>query len=233
MRKFCTTLSLLCLTLGAVHAQQADPPVDPKAVEIAQRASDFLAGQKHFQVTAEIWDDVTIEGKRLQFSRSTQVSVRRPDRALLAVRTTQPTRTFYYNGKTLTVADHKNGFYAETDAAGTIDETVALVDRKLGLQFPLQDILLSKPFGDAAAKVLSAQYLGVERILGTDCHHVAFQNSGIHWQAWIKSGPVPTVRKAVMVDADSDDASAITILFEDDRQHLRRRGIVGAGQIDR
>ena len=70
--------------------------------------------------------------------------------------------------------------------------------KKLGVTFPLEDLLLSRPFGDGASKAISGSYYGLEPILGAMCHHVGFRSEAVDWQAWIEDGAVPLVRKALI-----------------------------------
>lgn len=191
-----------------------EPKVDPQAISILNRAVDHLAGAKQFSVTAEIWQDTELEeGGRAQFTKIVDVKVRRPDHAQVNVRTSVPKRSFYYDGKSFTLMDQQKGFYGTTAAPATIDETLAKMEDDYGVDFPINDILLSRPFGNGAEKAKAAQYLGVEPVLGVNCHHVAFQNDEIEWQAWIEDGPVAVLRKAVITSKDEDGAPQLTALF--------------------
>ncbi|MEY4484240.1 MAG: hypothetical protein RL693_1692 [Verrucomicrobiota bacterium] len=173
--------------------------VDPQAISILNRAVDKLAGAKQFSVSTEIWGDTDLEeGGRAQFTKLVDIKVRRPDHAQVDIKTSVPKRSFYYDGKTFTLLDQQKGFYGSTAAPGTIDETIIKAEEDYGVTFPLEDIMLSRPFGDGAAKTKAAQYLGVEPVLGVLCHHLAFQNDEIDWQAWVEDGPVAVVRKVVI-----------------------------------
>ena len=73
-----------------------------------------------------------------------------------------------------------------------------MTEETLGFSFPLEDLLLSRRFGDGASKATAGRYFGLEPILGVMCHHVSFRNQVVDWQAWIEDGAVPLVRKAVI-----------------------------------
>ena len=175
------------------------PKVDPKAKEVIGRAVDYLATAKQFRVSAEIWQDLEVEpGEMAQFSKVVEVQLRRPDRLRLDVSTSVPKRSFYYDGASLAVLDRATGFFASVKTPATIDETLEAAEEKFGITFPLEDLLLSRPFGDGAAKAISGSYYGLEPILGVMCHHVGFRSELIDWQAWVEDGAVPLVRKAVI-----------------------------------
>lgn len=197
------TLSVAVLPVFAADKESPAAPegksVDPQAISILNRAVDKLAGAKQFSVSAEIWGDMDLEeGGRAQFTKLVDMKVRRPDRVQVDIKTSVPKRSLYYDGKTFTLIDQQKGFYGVTAAPGTIDETIVKAEEDYGVTFPLEDILLSRPFGDGAAKTKAAQYLGVEPVLGVLCHHLAFQNDEINWQAWVEDGPVALVRKVVI-----------------------------------
>ena len=199
---FGTTALLLAGSLsGTLLAERSEeaPKVDPKAREIIGRAVDYLANAKQFRVTAEIWQDLEVDpGEMAQFSKVVEVQLRRPDRLRLDVSTSVPKRSFYYDGASLTMLDRVTGFFASAKTPATIDETLEAAEEKLGVTFPLEDLLLSRPFGDGASKAISGSYFGLEPILGAMCHHVGFRSEAVDWQAWIEDGAVPLVRKALI-----------------------------------
>ncbi len=210
-------LLLLMGLMPASRSGRAEEPsknIDPKALEIIQRASTYLAAAPKFSVSAEIWEDfVEEDGRKLQFTKIVDVKLRRPSWVQLDVRTSVPKRSFFYNGKSVTMLDQKTGFYGTAEAPGTIDETILAMEEKFGIDFPIDDLLVSKPFGDGAAKASAAQYYGVEPVNGITCHHLAFQNEGIDWQAWVEAGPVPVIRKVVITDKLEKSAPQFTAIL--------------------
>lgn len=190
------------------------PAVDPMAVKILKRAADHLAAAKQFSVSAEIWQDLEEEdGTMLQFTKLGEIKVRRPDGFRIDIKTDVPKRSFYYDGKSVSVMDHQKGFYANAAAPATIDKTLDAIDEKFGMTMPLEDLLASKPFGGAAKKAKSGQYLGKEPVLGKICHHVAFQGERVDWQVWINEGAVPTIRKIVISFIEEDGVPQFTAIF--------------------
>jgi hypothetical protein len=193
---------------GADEDKKRDEPsqIDPQAIAILNRAVERLAGAKQFSVNAEIWAETELEeGGRAQFTKTVDVKVRRPNKVQVDVRTSVPKRSFYYDGKTFSLLDQQKGFYGIADAPATIDETLAKMEDEYGVSFPINDLLISRPFGDGAAKTKAAQNLGIEPVLGVLCHHLAFQNDSIDWQAWVEEGPVAVVRKVVITPRDDGD----------------------------
>ncbi|MGI9242119.1 MAG: DUF2092 domain-containing protein [Verrucomicrobiales bacterium] len=221
------SLSILALALAIAssgHAQKkesgsdapAAPPIDPRAASILSRAVDFLANAKQYSTTAEVWQDlVQKDGTKLQFTKFVDIRLRRPDRLRVDVRTVTPKRSFYYDGKSLTFHDPQNQFYGTVEAPGTIDAMIESLEKTVGIELPLEDIMISKPFGEAAAAARSGSYLGLDPVLGRTCHHLAFRAEAISWQLWIEEGSVPALRKAVITFEDEERSPQFTALFDE------------------
>ena len=206
------TMGLLPM-IGSIRAEKT-PKLESKALEIIQISAAHLAAAPQFSVSAEIWEDLIQEdGTKLQFTKIVDVKVRRPSAVQLDIRTTVPKRSFFYDGKSVTLLDQRTGFFGVAEAPGTIDETIATMEKKFGIDFPIDDLLVSKPFGDGAARAKSAQYFGVEPVNGVTCHHLAFQNDGIDWQAWVEAGPVPVLRKVVITDKLAEGSPQFTTML--------------------
>jgi len=212
--------STALLAIAMLSATAADKPaddapaVDPQAIAILKHAVDKLAGSKQFTVSAEIWEDTELEeGGRAQFTRIADIKVRRPDRAQVSIKTSSPKRSFYYDGKSFTLMDHRKNFFGTVAAPATIDETLAKLSDDYGVDIPIDDLLLSRPFGNGGENAKFAQYLGVEPVLGVACHHVAFQNEAIDWQAWVEEGPVAVVRKVVITSKQEEGSPQLTAIL--------------------
>ena len=201
-------------TEAAAPAEKEPAAVDPQALAILKRAVDLLAGAGQFSVTAEIWEDVLLEnGNIAQTAKTADIKLRRPDRLQVDVKTTKPKRSFFYDGKTLTVVDQQKNYFGATAVPATIDETLNKASEVYGINFPLEDLLLSRPFGDGGAKAAAGDYLGPQMVLGTLCHHLAFRSESVDWQVWIQDGPVPVIRKAVLSSGGEEEAAKVTFLF--------------------
>lgn len=190
--------------------------VAPYAIGVMKRASAFLASSKQFSVSAEIWQELEDEnGNLLQFSKTVDLKLHRPNKLRVDVTRVTPKRSFFYNGKSLTVLDHQTGLFGQVDVPETTDKMIDKADSVFGISLPMEDILLSQPFKGGAKKAKSAQYLGKENILGVTCHHVAFQNDSINWQAWVDSGVLPVIRKIVITFKEESGEPRFTAIFND------------------
>lgn len=210
------TAGVLAITANFAAAEKLKTSaVDPQALMIFERASSFLAKQKQFSMSAEIWEDFVLEnGNKIQFARTVKLELRRPDHFRATVATTQPERTFFYNGKSVIFLDQIAGFFGIVSAPSTITKTITAMEQDYNLTFPLDDLLMSNPYEGSAAKATSGQYFGIEKILGEKCHHMAFQHEQIDWQVWVEEGPVPVLRKLVLTQKQEEGSPQYTAIFK-------------------
>ncbi len=211
----CSFALLLTCTLG-MRAEDVEksPAIEPKAVEILKRCGDFLDEMKSFAVSVEVWhDEVLDSGQKLQFTRLVDIQLRRPNRLHLEVSTAEPKRSFWYDGKTMTLLDHTGDFYGTFDAPDTLDKTVDFAEEKYGVTFPIDDLLRSKVFGEPQKTLKSAHYVDREPVLGKICHHLAFEHENVDWQLWVEDGAKSFPRKVVITYRKEDESPQYTATF--------------------
>ena len=211
---FFVTWTLAFWACPAVAEEAKTNAVDQQALKIIDRAASFLAKQKQFSVDVEIWEDFVLENDtKIQFAKTVALNLRRPDHFRAKVATTQPDRTFLYNGKTVTFIDQSTGFFGIASAPSTIDKALNEMEQTYGLTFPLDDLLMSNPYDSSAGKARSGQYFGIEVIHGKKCHHLAFQHENIDWQAWVEDSPTPLLRKIVITQKLEEGSPQFTAMF--------------------
>ena len=188
--------------------------VEPYALKVMKSSSDFLAAAKQFSVSAEVWQELEDKnGNLLQFSKNVELKVHRPNQLRVDIKRGTPTRSIYYDGKTLTVQDHKTSCFGQVDAPETIDAMIDKAESTFAISLPLEDLVLSKPFGGSSKKAKAAQYLGKGNVLGVSCHHLAFQSDTVQWQVWVDDGVQPLVRKMLIIFQEEKGAPRFTALF--------------------
>ena len=208
-------VGVTALLVQPALAKDKTSDIEPQALKIIDRATSFLAKQNQFSVSIEIWDDfVSAENRNVQFAKTIELNLRRPDQFRILTATTQPEKTFFYNGKSVSYLDHRAGFFGVAPAPATIDKTIAAMGNKYDISFPLDDMLLSTPFDGSAEKARSGQYYGVEMMSGIPCHHLAFQHDLIDWQIWVEDGLLPVVRKIVITYKAEQGSPQFTAMFD-------------------
>jgi len=188
--------------LGAEPPKKAKAPdIEPKAVEVLQQMCDYLKNLQQFSVQAEITEDVLLtSGQRIQYARSVEASVRRPDRLRAESVGDTDNRQIVYDGKTITLMDRSKNFYTTIAAPPELDAALEHGTQAFNLRAPLADLIYTKAYENLTAGVLSGFYVGLSKVQGVPCHHLAFKQQDIDWQIWVEDSPTPVPRKFLITD---------------------------------
>ena len=177
------------------------PDIEPKAVEVLKQMCDYLKNLQQFSVQAEITEDVLLtSGQRIQYGRSVEASVRRPDRLRAESVGDTDNRQLIYDGKTITLLDRNKNFYTTIAAPPDIDAALEHGVQAFNLRAPLADLIYTKSYEYLTAGALSGFYVGLSKVQGVPCHHLAFRQKDIDWQIWIEDSPTPVPRKFLITD---------------------------------
>lgn len=203
----------LLLGAGCASAQE-QTNISPRAESVLRSACDFLARTPAFSLSAEIWrEHVNEAGQKIQFSRTVEMDVKRPDGLRLEISSPLSARGFWYDGKTLTVLDRKHNWYSTAAMPATLDKALDAAHDQFGIDMPLIDLAVSDPYTNATAKVQGGRYYGISPVLGVPCHHLAFTQENVDWQIWIQEGPQPLIRKLVITQINEPGAPEFTALI--------------------
>jgi hypothetical protein len=184
---------------NAVIASPTESAVSPHAESVLRSACDFLAQAPAFSFRGEIWrEHVNDAGQKIQFSRTVEMDVKRPNGLRLELSSPFASRGFWYDGKTLTILDRKHNWYSAAAMPSTLDAAVDTARDEYGIDLPLIDLAVSDPYKNATANVQGSRYYGISPVLGVLCHHLAFTQENVDWQIWIEDGPQPLIRKFVI-----------------------------------
>ena len=177
------------------------PDIEPKAVEVLKQMCDYLKNLQQFSVQAEITEDVLLtSGQRIQYARSVEASVRRPDRLRAESVGDTDNRQMVYDGKTITLLDRTKNFYTTIPAPPELDAALEHAIQSFNLRAPLADLIYTKAYEYLTEGALSGFYVGLSKVQGVPCHHLAFREKDIDWQIWIEDSPTPVPRKFLITD---------------------------------
>ena len=183
----------------AYAAQAKKPAVDPKANDILKQMGEYLKTADRFTFHIEAYFEEVLEtGQKLQYSAITDVAIRRPDRLHVEKRGDVANDSYFYNGKRITHFDRRSNTYASVDVPATIDTAFDHIAQRYGLTPPLVDLAYKDPYTILIKAVTSGTYIGLSRVRGTTCHHLAFQQDVIDWQVWVEDGWMRVPRKIVI-----------------------------------
>jgi hypothetical protein len=182
-----------------LSAEETPPRVvDPKADRIMERTCEQLKSAPAFSVTADIsYDDVLESGLTVQYQRSNEVVLDRPNHLRVDGDSDKGQRTILYDGKTLTVFDPDMNMYVQVPAPHTIDATLDKLDER-GVELPLEDLLSNEPCAWLHEDVWDGFYGGRHYLDGSFVHHLLFRVAAADFQVWVQGGEVPVIRKVII-----------------------------------
>lgn len=184
---------------GPEEKKAVKTPAPPNPEIILREMTNFLKSLEHFSFRAEITDDqVYAGGKKLQYSLDLEVAVRRPNKMRVTGLGDLENQEVFYDGLTLTLYNHDQNLYAIVPMPPTIDGALTKAYQNFGLQIALADLVCTNAYDLLMKNVTHALYVGLHRVRGVLCHHLAFDQDDMHWQIWIEAGDKPLPRKLLI-----------------------------------
>jgi hypothetical protein len=196
-----TALSFVNIMLQSASAQApaANPAIDPEADAVLHRWSD---ASKQVQTAvirvADTIDDTQPDGQKIQFAHVREFTIQRPDKLKVETTGDVTCRTFWKDGKTLTVLDRDKNVFTQIPDPGTIDQAVDLLQETYNMSLPAADLLSGDLYQNMTAGCQAIDYVGIGYVGEEKCHHLAFTRDIIDWQLWIGMGDKPATRKMVI-----------------------------------
>jgi hypothetical protein len=205
---------VLLVATGLSQPALAQPEgITPQAQKLLRASTDFLASQQQFSLdTSSTIEVVLTSGQKIQFDHTAKQSVQRPNK-LRAERTGDLIdQVFYYDGKSLTLHNPSQKYYATVAAPGTLEEMLDFAREKLDIVAPAGDLLYKDAFNILTQDVTSGFVVGKSVVEGVRCDHLAFRAPHVDWQIWIEDGKRPLPRKLVITTRDVVNAPQFTVV---------------------
>lgn len=186
--------------------------IDPQATALLKASTDFVASQQRFSVeTRNTLEVVLTSGQKIQFGHAARMSLQRPNK-LRAERTGDLVeQVFYFDGKTLTLHNPGEKYYASVAAPATIEETLDLARTKLDIVAPAGDLVYSNAYDILMTDVTQGFVVGKSVVEGVRCDHLAFRAPHVDWQIWIQEGAQPLPRKLVITTRDQPNGPQFSV----------------------
>jgi hypothetical protein len=178
----------------------ADPnTLDPRATAMLKGMADYVRGLKAFSFKAESTFDIVADtGQKLQYIGQTEILVRGTDRLWLRRTAAVAQVEGYYDGKTATIWDKTQNYYATRPAPPTVDGLLDMIQDELGMDVPAADLLYSDLYAGLMRHTVSGFYVGLGVVGGVRAHQLAFRGKEVDWQIWIEDGARPVPLKYVI-----------------------------------
>jgi hypothetical protein len=172
---------------------------DPRALEVARRMADALAGASALRMTVELsYDAVQDDGQSIEFGATRQIAIRRPDRARVdAVDRAGARRHLLFDGRQIVLADEARNVYAISPFEGQLDGMLDHLQDELGVPTPLAELLATNLF-ELLSRSDSADWVDEQTVGGVACDHVTFRNEETGLQLWVPREGEPLPRRIVI-----------------------------------
>ncbi len=208
--KLVTTATIAALTLSFVLTDTARAQasgVDPEAAAALKRMTDYIGKLQRFSVdTSNTLEVVLDTGQKIQFNSASRNTVQRPNKLRSERVGDVISQSFYYDGRTLTVFNPDDGYFATVPAPGTIDAMVDYARDSLDIIAPAGDLVTTDAYDRLTADATSGFVVGKSIVDGVRCDHLAFRSGAVDWQIWIEDGDKPLPRKYVITSLDIPQA---------------------------
>ena len=180
----------LLATAVVLATGQSAGAAESEANTILKGMSDYLARQQTIAVSFDTGVEIiTSDLEKLQFNSTSSTTLKRPNLLRTEREGGYARVELFYDGKTLTMRDRESNMYAQRPAAPTIDGLVTELHAGAGLATPGIDLLVSDSYAALMDDVQSGRVIGEGVINGVRCDHLAYRNSEVDWQIWIRKGP--------------------------------------------
>jgi hypothetical protein len=215
MNRRVTAALLACLFLAAACRHPSAPPtggptadgtpaVEARADAILLRMSEFLATKQVLTVQAERTEErVRYSGQKVEFTTEVSAAIRRPGHLLARQSGLGIDLQSAIHPGQITIYRPGSQEVARVQGPDSIDAAFDLLDKEYGVGIAMLDLLVSDPYASAKRTMRTGEYIGLERIGGVACHHLAFTAAGLDWELWVDAGAEPVPRKLKIVYRES------------------------------
>jgi len=198
------------------HSQGHPAAIEPKADQLLQQMSDYLASLKQFGVKTEnTLEVVYMLGEKIQHISPTEVYVRRPNKLRADRKGDIVDQEFYFDGKTLTLFQKDDNCYATVEAPQSIDEMIDFARESLDVYTAGGDLIYSNAYNVLMEDVVSGSYVGRSVVDGIACHHLFFRGNEVDWQIWIADDDKPLPKKFIITSKWIAGAPQFTVYVKD------------------
>lgn len=203
MKKKFLFILFSCLWAGAVLAQNAK--IDTVAVSILDRMSAMIGELNSCSVTVKSNYDVgSRELGLIKHSDLEHVYIGGSDKMLVRSEGDKGSRYFMYNGKTFSYYSVDKNHYAQVKAPSSVIGMIDSMNKNYGIVFPAADFLYPGFVDDILGEANTLVLLGMTKIDGKDCFHIAGTSKDKTFQFWINDDPFYLPSKLVIVYTDKE-----------------------------
>jgi hypothetical protein len=206
MSKTLSFFLLALLFVGRVSAQKQAKSqasyrrIDTVAVAILDKMSAVIGDLSSCSVTIKSNYDISSKELGLiKHSDEQQLFVHGPNKMLVKSDGDRGSRDFYFDGTKLSYYSLDKNQYGQIDASMSLVEMIDTVSKLYGIEFPAADFLYPSFVDDILAESKELVYLGLTRVDGKECYHIAGKGYDKTFQFWISNDAYTLPMKMVIV----------------------------------
>lgn len=196
-RTICSTAALMAV-LAFVTAIGCDAPGSAPAAtpeSLLHRALEYLEGLSSGKVEADVSMQVKAMGQDQKINSTATIRFQRPDKFALVADGGTLGLTFATDGKQVVAYLPMLNRYTISSASD--NASIGGLPVGANLAELAKSFDADKAYERIMKMVTSAQYIGREKINGTDCHHCRYDAKMMSFDVWFEAGERPLVRKIV------------------------------------
>jgi hypothetical protein len=191
---------ILLFGVAAVHLQAQTRRIDTVAVAVLDKMSAMIGELSSASVTVRSNYDVSSKELGLiKHSDDQQMYLHGPNELLLKSEGDQGSRDFYFDGRMLSYYSMDKNQYGQIDAPLSLVEMIDTVNKLYGIEFPAADFLYPTFVDDILSESKTLVYLGLTKVNGKDCFHIAGATRDRTYQFWISDDAFTLPMKMVIV----------------------------------
>jgi hypothetical protein len=207
-KKFLLFSSVILLSAAGVRAQQTTTRarrIDTVAVAILDRMSAVIGdlGSCSFTVRSN-YDISSKELGLIKHSDEEHVYLHGPNKMMMRSDGDLGSHELYFDGTKLSYYSIDRNQYGQIDAALSLVEMIDTVNKAYGIEFPAADFLYPTFVDDILGESNELVYLGLTKVDGKDCYHIAGKGPDKTFQFWVSDDAFSLPVKMVIVYTDRE-----------------------------
>lgn len=184
-----------CLLTSPLRAQEAISTDARDAVTAMGKTLDNGAFSFKMQTIRQYQKD----NQPLHIGHEGVVSVRRPDRLRIDIDGDDGRAQIGYDGSTLTIYNPTANRYGALAVSGSIETMLRTATEKIGMDFPLADLMADQPGQSFLDGVITGFKVGDATIDGQTCDHFFYmQSPGIELELWTEANQASLPRRLII-----------------------------------
>jgi hypothetical protein len=202
-KKFIVSVFICIVTSSGVTAQRTN--IDTIAVAILDRMSAMIGSLSSCHYTVRSNYDIRSQHLGLvKHGDEEQIYMQGPNKLLIRSQGDRGERSIYYDGETLSYYSLENNQYATLALSAPIVEMIDTVNRLYGIEFPASDFFYPTFVDDLLSESKNLIYLGMTKVDGIDCFHIAGTAADKTYQFRISDDALSLPIKMVIVYTSRD-----------------------------